>query len=525
MTIQILKRYSKTILLIILLIISLFTAAKTFRSHLNTINYPYQLEYREGAVLAVTDLYVKKENPYDLKFQPQHTYNYGFLYPLTTSVFAGFFGNNLAIHRWVSYACILITCLLLFLSLAYIRTNIVLSFTAALILHQSLIYNGLTSIARPEGLGILLYVTGILLVWRFKFSAMSLVACAIASVLGYLTKPYDSFAIPAIFLYLLFFISKKKAMMFAVISFLSIITMMFVVNRSYETFFNNTLFVHANYSDFNVSYMISQVLVYVKVNIVILIIFFLSAAILISGYSDSQKGNIFFVKNYWLRFKRAGFFKWNEPIFKTDADMLFGFVMILSVIIFVFYLGGNTGSDNAAYLFHLSSPFLILTVFQLAKNVRGYAFNIMLVLLLIFTLGFQFKPKSFTYNKQIEKSMKIEDVISGKENILNSAETVSIILNQNKKLYNSGHTEYFQYGSSELSRFLGMSGNTAMRNTEYKNEISNKITLREFDLVLISETVSSFAQFIDKSNLIKHYEISDTLSGPLSKIEVWLPLR
>ena len=199
--------------------------------------------------------------------------------------------------------------------------------------------------------------------------------------------------------------------------------------------------------------------------------------------------------------------------------------MILSVIIFVFYLGGNTGSDNAAYLFHLSSPFLILTVFQLANKVRGYAFNIMLVLLLIFTLGFQFKPKSFTYNKQIEKSMKIEDVISGKENILNSAETVSIILNQNKKLYNSGHTEYFQYGSSELSRFLGMSGNTAMRNTEYKNEISNKITLREFDLVLISETVSSFAQFIDKSNLIKHYEISDTLSGPLSKIEVWLPLR
>ncbi len=205
--------------------------------------------------------------------------------------------------------------------------------------------------------------------------------------------------------------------------------------------------------------------------------------------------------------------------------MLFGFLMILSLTIFVFYLGGNTGSDNAAYLFHLSSPFLILTTFQLANKVSSYAFTITIVLLLIFTLGFQFKPKSYTYTKQIEKSRIIEDLISGKENILNSAETVSIIIDQEKKLYNSGHTEYFQSGKSELSGFLGMSDNTEIRNTEFKNEISNKIALKEFDLILISETISSFAEFIDKSILIKHYEISDTLSGPLSKIEVWLPVK
>ncbi|MBK6876761.1 MAG: hypothetical protein IPG99_10015 [Ignavibacteria bacterium] len=76
-----------------------------------------------------------------------------------------------------------------------------------------------------------------------------------------------------------------------------------------------------------------------------------------------------------------------------------------------------------------------------------------------------------------------------------------------------------------MSGFLGMSENTEIRNTEFKNEISNKIALKEFDLILISETISSFAEFIDKSILIKHYEISDTLSGPLSKIEVWLPVK
>jgi hypothetical protein len=525
LTIKILKKYSKTILLIILLIISLFTAAKTFRSHLNTINYPYQLEYREGAVLAVTDLYVKNENPYDLEFQPEHTYSYGFLYPLTTSFFAGFYGNNLAVHRWVSYACILITCLLVFLSLIHLKVNTVLSFTAAVILHQSLIYNGLTSIARPEGLGILLYVTGILLVWRFKFSTISCMACIITGLLGYLTKPYYSFAIPAIFLYLLFFISKKKAVMFAIMSFLLIIVMVFIVNRSYDTFFNNTFFVHANYSDFNLSYMFSQVIIYVKINAVLLIIIFLSAAILISGYSRFQNGNMFIIKNFWLKLKDAEFLKWNKPIFKTHTDMLFGFLMMLSVTIFVFYLGGNTGSDNATYLFHLSSPFLILTAFQLANKVRSYAFDFTVVLLLILTLLIQFKPKLFTYHKQIEKYRKTEDIISGKKCILNSAETVSIIINQNKELYNSGHTEYFQNGHSELSEFLGMSENTLRRNTEYKNEISNKIALKEFDLILVSETISSFEEFIDRTILTRNYGISDTLSGPLSKIEVWLPVK
>ncbi|MBK9229062.1 MAG: hypothetical protein IPL67_18870 [Ignavibacteria bacterium] len=525
MKIQFLKKYSKTILLIILLMISLFTAAKTFRSHLITINYPYQLEYREGAVLAVTDLYVKNENPYDLKFQPEHTYNYGFLYPLTTSFFAEFFGNSLAVHRWVTYASILITCLLVFFSLIHLKVNTVLSFTGAVILHQTLVYNGLTSIARPEGFGILLYVTGILLVWRFKFSMISLIACVMTGIFGYLTKPYYLFAIPAIFLYLLFFISKKKAAMFAVISILMFIVMIFIVNESYDTFFNNTFFVHVNYSDSNLSHMMSQVILYVKINAVLLVILFLSVVFLISGYSNFRNGNMFVIKDFWLKLKDAKILKWNEPIFKTETDVLFGFLMILSLTIFVFYLGGNTGSDNAAYLFHLSSPFLILTAFQLANKVRSYAFTITIVLLLIFTLGFQFKPKSYTYTKQIEKSRIIEDLISGKENILNSAETVSIIIGQEKKLYNSGHTEYFQSGKSELSGFLGMSENTEIRNTEFKNEISNKIALKEFDLILISETISSFAEFIDKSILIKHYEISDTLSGPLSKIEVWLPVK
>ncbi len=90
-------------------------------------------------------------------------------------------------------------------------------------------------------------------------------------------------------------------------SILMIIVMIFTVNKSYDTFFNNTFFVHVNYSDFNLSHMFSQVILYVKINAVLFVILFLSVVFLISGYSNFRNGNMFVIKDYWLKLKDAKF--------------------------------------------------------------------------------------------------------------------------------------------------------------------------------------------------------------------------
>ena len=512
-------------MLVCLLLISIYTVGQSFRAHLKFIDYPYQVEYREGAVLAVTGLYLKGENPYDIKFQPEHTYNYGFLYPLTTSIFAAYTGNNLAVHRWVTYCFILLTCLLLFLTLRRIRVNIFLSLTASVLLHQTLLYYGLSSIARPEGLGIFLFVAGILLPWRFNFSNLSCFASVVLGLLGYLAKPYYAFVIPAVVLYLFLFVSKKKAFVYGLFAAMLFPFMIYLVNAKYETFFNNTFFVHSNYSDYSFRYMLSQLAFYCKVNAGIISIAILSASILAATVSKSLKGTGAVLRHYRDKLISANFKKLNAPVFLTNENLLFIFIFLTSAAIFAIYLGGNTGSDNAAYLFHLSSPFLILTAFQLANRVNNFLFNTVVIMLLAIVLLTQFKPKMSGYVKQMDTNQKAAELISEKENILNSAETVSIIIDNSKKLYNSGHTEYFQYGAGRLSKELGVSENTERKNTEYKNNLNMQIANKNFDLVLISETVSSYFQFIDKTNLVQHYQCADTLLGPLSRIEVWLPLN
>ncbi len=525
MTIQNWKKISETILLIILLSVSIYTIGQSFRSHLKFINYPYQVEYREGAALAVTGLYIKGENPYDIKFQPEHTYNYGFLYPLTTSMFAAYAGNNLAVHRAVTYGFILLTCIVLFFTLRRSGVNVILSFTASAILHQTLLYYGLSSIARPEGLGILLYVMGIILPWRFNFSFASCIASIILGILGYLAKPYYAFVIPVIFLYMFLFVNKKRAIIYGLISAVLFAVMVILVNAKYETFFNNTFFVHTNYSDYNFKYMLSQLILYCRVNAVILCIAIFSASISAVVFLKSHTDFNSLLRRWREKLGQVNFITLDAPVFKVNRDLLFIFVFITSAAAFVVYLGGNTGSDNAAYLFHLSSPFLILATLKSAEKIRSFSFSIVLVLLLIIALLTQFKPKMSGYVKQMSNNKRAEELIAGKKNILNSAETVSIIIDHNMKLYNSGHTEYFQYGISKLSINLGMSGKTENKNLEYRNNLNTQIGSKAFDLILISETVTSFIQFIDKSTLAKNYQCADTLTGPLSRIEIWLPLN
>ncbi len=526
MIIYSLKKYSEILLKIILVVICLYTAGKTFKSHLNKIKYPYQLEFREGAVLAETEHYTNGENPYDLKYQPQHTYDYGFIYPLSVSFFSRFVsGNSLALHRWVTYGCILLTCLIVFAVLIRMKVNFIFSLTAAVLLHQSLVYQGLTSIARPEGLGIMFFVAGIVIPWRFNFSLISCALSIIAGLLAYFTKPYYAFVLPVIFIYLMIFVSKKKALLYGIVAAIVFLFTVILVNSVYPTFFNNTFFVHKNYSDYNFKYMLLQFLFYAKYNIFIFVITILSAAFAFykfrkSGNKFSSSKNQFPVNAYSNTDDVINF-----PASRTNPDGLFALTLLTSLAAFIFLLGGNTGSDNGAYLFHLSSPFLLLTTFWLLKRADNSLLNIVASILLILALIMQFKPRSVNYESLINVNKKTEELIMSNDNILNSAETTSMIIAHNKKLYNSGHTEYFQTGVSDLSILLGMSAGVMNRSMEYKTEINENIIAKKFDLILVSQTITSFAQFIDRTVLSQHYQCTDTLAGPLSRIEVWIPVR
>lgn len=521
-----LKKYLLIFTTAVLFLFSAYTLFTSVNSHLKFIEFPYQHEYREGAVLDITRLYLENENPYELKHQPQDTYVYGFFYPFISTPFAKFFGNTLSVHRSVTYAFIILSCILIFFTLISMKVNPVFSFAGAVLLHQSLIYNGLTSIARPEGLGIYLFMLGILIPWRFKFSYRSCLVSIVCGILGYLTKPYYILVIPYIGAYLFFFVSKRKAMIYGCVSVLLLLIMVIVMDLIYETYHNNTFFHHNNMAIYDYGFMKEQVYYYLKVNIVLIIIIILSVVNISIKFANqnqvkSIKKFISKVRTSFSFIKSINIFK-DEPVINTNINFLFGFVLLFTMILFVIKFGGHMGNSKGAYLFHLASPFLILIVFELINTGSNKYFLSTAAILIMFTLRYQFKTVNYYFESITAYYKNVEELISKSDNPFNSPETVSIILGQNKKVYNSGHSEYFISGESILSKRFGASSGVAKRNDEFIKEVNEKVRNKNFDLILLTKY---FPSDIDPAVLAQNYKCSVTLNGPVGKTDAWYPVK
>ncbi len=462
-----------------------------------------------------------------MKHQPQETYDYGFLYPLLVSPFAKIFGNSLSIHRWITYVFIFLSCFLVFITLISKKLNPLFCFTAAVLLHQSLINNALISIARPEGLGIFLLLLGVIIPWKFNFTYISCILSILFGMLGFLTKPYYVVAIPIVFIYLFVFISKRKSIVYALVSFffllISIILISVVLN--YESYYNNVIFQQWNDAGYNYLHMKDQLFYFFNVNIILLIIILLSFLTVIKKYfyRKSEKASVIlfnFFRDKFLLIKSLNIFR-NEPVIRTKCDLLFSFAALFGLFIFIIKMGGNKGNGGGAYLFHLVSPFLILSTFLIIKAANNKLFNIVASILLIFTLNNQFQTAEYDFAKSSECFEKIEDIIKKSDYTFNSPEVVSIMIQQNKPVYNSGHSQFFVRGISPLSLKLGASAGVAQREKDFLLENNRKIINKDFDLILLSKGSRKWPA------LVRNYYCKDTLCATMIyqnwEIEVWYP--
>lgn len=509
-----LKKYLFILTIAALFFICAYTLFTPVKSHIDFINFPYQHEYMEGAVLSITGLYTLNENPYDIIRQPQNTYGYGFLYPIMVAPLAKIIGNNLIVHRWFNYVFILLTCLLIFLALNFVRLNPVFSFAAAVIVHQTLVYNGWIAIARPEALGIFLFTLGILIPWRFKYSSMSLIISIFIGILAFLTKAYYILLIPYICIYIFIFVSKKKALWYAGISIILFLIVMLIVHLNYETFLNNSFFNPENTAGYDFAHMTEQLTRYLRTNLFLLAITFISIIFIIKTFSFKK-----FSLNRNLNVLK------DEPVIKSGYDLLFTFVFMLSMLLFIVKFGGHLGAGKGAYLYHLNTSFFILMTFQLLQKVNDNIVKSIAAILIIYTLTHQFKTQQMDYAASIVCYEELESLISRSKNPLNSPETVSIMIDMNKAVLNSGHSQYFRNGISGISRQLGFAGIIEKREEEFEKELNDQIRNKEFDLIM--QTKGNYYRLIDTAVLIQNYQITDTVCAymPLKewKIDLWYP--
>lgn len=403
--------------------------------HFKVVTFPYQHEFREGAIASVVSQLNKGIGIYNSDSLPEDMYVYGIGMPYIIKLFSVFSNNNLLIARVIIYVSNILSLILLLILSKKLKINlfIVLPFLAVL----SYLQIHYTGYAFPNGLAVLFVISILAIPFLCNFSQNSLIIAVLLSVFGGLIKQYVILEGVILLSFYFFFIDYRKGFIF---SFL--LVSIFIILIATIHFFNNSYlsvvyysFASNKYSSFQ--HMKDQVSGFIQD------FWYLFIILTILVYEFFKKLSI----NFDI-FKKI---KERKSIFIVTGTKDYSFIFLYSIfvasLLFIFKLGRHTGSGWGIYLHHIFIPFAILCVaFTIQNYINVFIRPFIIVLLLYFPSLSVIKDVSAINNKLIEIKPQL-DIIKQEllvyKTICGSPEITSLLAENNRKVYNNGQTEYF----------------------------------------------------------------------------------
>ncbi|MBL8080639.1 MAG: hypothetical protein JNM55_21890 [Anaerolineales bacterium] len=310
---------------------------------LATIRIPYQIEYREGASLVMTDFLLKGENPFAFDSQPLAMNNYGFVYSMVVYPFAAFLGNTLATHRVVTFIFIGLSGILGFVTV-YEKTqssSLALACTAFIMIGL-IAYGGIG--AFPSSLGTFLFLLALLFPLLKSFNRSSIVLSFLISLAAFYTKPYFLLSSAIVSSYLFFFVSKKKGLLFGILFLIVFLLSLVVIGRLFPLYFINIFIGNVSNANMIFGHLLDQLkILFLSFYPVLLF----ALAMLIFSFFKGR-----------TRFKIDGSLvnvsKWERPFLSLSFNFLF-YSFVCSLFVFVLVLGPHKG-NYLNYAFQLLVP-------------------------------------------------------------------------------------------------------------------------------------------------------------------------
>jgi len=486
------------------------------------IFYPFPLEYREAAPLTNTILLLKGGNPYAIANQPETTNVYGILYPLFVYPFAKLFGASIPVHRAISTFFILASSGLIFWVMRWQKVSLTVSFVAASVFywHQIL---ALAFVVKPDSMGCFLFLASLVIAWRYNYSWLGLVLSIILGLLGFISKPYFVLSIPYLCIYIFLFKSQKKSILYGLLSLLATIFTCGILNHLFPSYFDNTFFGYLNQklAGSGFDYAVYQINTYIFENLSIVTIFIFFADIF-------TKENLLNFPRVRVRRKfpeKINSSKINRPLIKANVD-LFTFCFAASLFLFVLKLGQHSGTW-LVYLYHLVSPFMIILAFRLADKLEKKAV-IALMFLVSLNLFFVYPESRLKGKETYQQWENLKSLVAPHKNVLNSPAIASILMEQNKKVYDSGQSEYFVLGAKRkiFNIELPRDNKIEQRVRQYQQEIADSVKARKFNLVVLTK---NYLEFISESLLKKCYnyqgKVTVNMLAQTWELDVWRPKK
>lgn len=487
-----------------LLIIVLILGIKLCIYNYTIIKNPFQCELREGFSIVTTDALLKGVNPYALENQPQCMNLYGVLYNIFVYPFAKIFGNTMTIHRIVS--TFFTVCSVLIVMLVIYRNNksFLLIMIASLLFYASII-KGYALLAGPNSVGLFLFLGCIFIPYLYRYSFYSLIVSAFLGCLTVYAKSYYFLSVIYLVCYMFLFVSKRKAIIYGFFVAGILLITIILVRYYFECYFNIIIFAQKNcaYSGIGISdYAEAQLTNYVKEYKGTFIII---VAVLM-GMLSFRFINLIKTRNIpKIPMPKINIFCLDEPLLNIKLNLIL-FCFICSFLVIYFVMGANYGA-YMMYLYQLISPFLIILVlFYIKRRTKLYFIAILLLLTNLYSFIFRYLP-NLDYCRQDWDDVKL--LISEHKNVLNHPAVTSILVEQDKSVYDNGHSEYFCGAGSKKSFcpwLFVAADRIAARGNKYSLDIANMIKERKFDLIIYPNA------FTPQELLRENYEHQRTIS-------------
>jgi hypothetical protein len=429
---------------------------------------------------------------------------------------AEIFGDSLQLSRAVSFIFLIAsTALIIFVTRKKDKASILLSVAGSLVFYDAILRDGYSVLSRPDALGLFLFLAGILIPYYYNYSRKSLIVSILFAIYGFYTKPYFIAIIGYVGAYLFLFVSKKKAVIYGV-SFLSIFApLAYVCHKLLPFYFNNVYTINANNTPNDVEYMYGQFFRFTKDYFLLIIVLIVLTSLFIIRNKDNIRSYLNEYRNL-INLKTL-----SAPLITKSVD-LYLFCLTCSTAIIFLKLGRHTGA-YMTYLYQLMVPFLVLLIIKYSSKllVNNYLKIFVAILLLLNSLIIgNFYINNLNLNSKAESWSELNELVSKHENMFAIPAVTSILIEQNKTVYDTGQIEFFYAGNQTNQHFVSIYN-------KYLDKINSQLKDRKFEVVLLPEQYNFAA--MNKDILYDSYYLDHTTQvampyvGQVWNVEVWYP--
>lgn len=485
-----------------LIVVAALVAVYFLSSHVSFIASPYQNEFREGTSVLLTQGILNGVDPYAASSQPLYTNVYGILNNVIYAIVEGIVGISLSAERFISAVYVLLTLILLAFVLKrvkvpnhFIAAGIVISYVA---IGQRL----LTFNARPDALGLLLFFASVAIPWLNRYSWKSLAISVVLGLLAFYTKSY--FALGSVFVisYVFFFKSKIKGLITTALFLVTLALSLLWIDSVADYYISNAIFTNITVAGSRVDLMIQQ---FKELGV------FFAPLIVVNGAVWA-----------WLHRKQLlndiglsiNLFKPNAPLVKFDFSLWLWCILLACVVLVK--MGQHTG-NYMLYYFQLAGLFIIILSFQILARAKSLELvvNLTLIISLAFLTRFAWPHPTSAYQADWER---LDTLVQKYELILNAPPAVSMMVKHNKVVFDSGQSEYFQFG-------VDTDRDPRAISDEYKNHINNLVINRNFDMIMTTTSdapLFTYALISGYYQKVEQLQLSSPYTNSTYSIEIWL---